>query len=432
MIGNGFRMRIILAIVLVSISGKNLIAQSELSQPRLRFYLSEDSTSYMGFAMLNQVWTRLIQNNPDINGLEESSDFDIGIRRSRLIFYTYLMDKVYMYTEIGSDGLTFNQSEKPQMSLYNAQTEFIVDKNKLQLGFGLSTWNGISRYNNSSAPKRLVLDNPVFTYPIAGIWDRFGRQLGVYAKGTVSKLNYRLSIAKPFLTGTESAISPKPTARKDDKWAYKGYLSWQFLDNEGQALHMTMNNLGRARIVNFGAGFYYHPDAMFAQTDQMTPDVSDIFLLSTDLFIDLPLKNGGAMTSYLGYFNYDFGENYLRAAGRMNVSTMDSELAIAQGTGNSEWEVGTGSIVRGELGYLFPKSIIKAQIQPFGAFTYKNFEALDEASTQFDFGINILQRGHNIKWTFQGSSRPIYAMVGEQNVVSETKWQFILQTQIFF
>ncbi|HKJ43258.1 MAG TPA: hypothetical protein VKA27_14270, partial [Sunxiuqinia sp.] len=168
-------------------SNKTLIAQRELSQPKLRYYLSEDSTSYAGVTLVNQVWTRLIQNNPDINGLDEPNDFDIGVRRSRLIFYTYLMDRVLLYTQIGSDGLTFNQSEKPQMSLYNAQTEFILKKNKLNVGFGLHTWNGISRYNNSSAAKRLVVDNPVFTYPVGGIWDRFGRQLGIYAKGTIAK-----------------------------------------------------------------------------------------------------------------------------------------------------------------------------------------------------------------------------------------------------
>lgn len=429
---NKLVLQIVFSIVLMSTCSKAIIAQSELTQPNLRYYLSEDKTSYAGIVLINQVWTRVIQNNPDINGVSEPSDFDIGIRRSRLVFYTSLKDKVLLFTQMGSDGLTFNNSEKPQFSLYNAHTEFFLKKDILHVGFGLHTWNGVSRYNNSNAVKRLVLDNPAFTYPIAGIWDRFGRQLGIYAKGTVDKLNYRVSLAKPFLTGVDSLATPDTEARANDNIAYKGYFSWQFFDKESQSHAVTMNNLGSSKMVNLGAGFYYHSDAMFSETNSDVIDISDIFLFSTDLFIDLPLRSGGAITSYLGYFNYDFGKNYLRSAGKMNVSMANKELAIPQGVGNSEWEVGTGSMVRGEFGYLFPGSLMKLQIQPYGAFTYKDFEALDEASAQFDLGVNILQHGHNIKWTFQGSSRPIYNWVAGQNVISDTKWQFTMQTQIFF
>lgn len=75
---------------------------------------------------------------------------------------------------------------------------------------------------------------------------------------------------------------------------------------------------------------------------------------------------------------------------------------------------------------------MNSRIQPFSAISYKNFEALDEASTQFDIGVNIMQMEHNIKWTFQGSSRPIYNLKDGSNVIADTKWQFIVQTQICF
>ena len=75
---------------------------------------------------------------------------------------------------------------------------------------------------------------------------------------------------------------------------------------------------------------------------------------------------------------------------------------------------------------------MKNRFQPYGAFTWKNFEALDEASLQYDFGINWLMSGHNLKWTLQYSTRPIYQMVNNKNVWTESKGQLILQTQIFF
>jgi hypothetical protein len=116
----------------------------------------------------------------------------------------------------------------------------------------------------------------------------------------------------------------------------------------------------------------------------------------------------------------------------MNVSKMAARLALPQGTGTSEWEVGTGHIIRGELGYLLPGTGMKNRLQPYAALTWKNFEALDEASLQYDAGINWLMYGHNIKWTLQYSSRPVYAIINSRNIINEYKGQVILQTQIHF
>lgn len=40
--------------------------------------------------------------------------------------------------------------------------------------------------------------------------------------------------------------------------------------------------------------------------------------------------------------------------------------------------------------------------------------ALDEASLQYDLGINWLIASHNLKWTAQYSSRPVYTMVANK------------------
>ena len=146
----------------------------------------------------------------------------------------------------------------------------------------------------------------------------------------------------------------------------------------------------------------------------------------------MPLRNNGAVTSYLGYYYYFFGPDYLRPMSKMNVSKLSVNLSLPQGAGNSEWEVGTGHIVRGEWGYLLPEKVFNSRLQPFGAFTYKNFEALDEASVQYDVGANLLMQGHNMKWTLQYSTRPIYREIEERQLIDEYKGQFILQTQIYF
>ena len=437
------------------------VAQDDVKMPNLRWYLSDDKSSYAGMLMVNQIWTRYIWNNPDYNGVEQYADIDLGIRRSRLIFYTSLMDRVFIYTQIGADNISYQTKQSPSIQLYNAETEFIFVKDKLHLGFGLNTWNGISRYSNNKLPEFLVVDNPGFAYPVGGTFDRNGRQLGIYAKGTLDKLHYRVSVVKPFEYGIDSVSSPITTERINENFALKGYFEWQFFDKENILFpYMTMNNLGRARMLNVGAGFYYHPEAMLveAEKDLSTVDpfladwlistgnehllpnfagyypsqISDIFLVAMDVFLDMPTKNKGAITSYLGYYYNFFGPSYLRSMGKMNVSKMDYAQALPQGPGNAEWEVGTGHIVRGEFGYLLPGNGLKNRFQPFGAATFKKFEALDEASFQFDAGINWLMYGHNLKWTLQYSSRPIYTEVDDQQLWTSSKGQVILQTQIYF
>ncbi len=438
-----------------------LFAQDELKQPNLRVNLSDDGSSYAGMVLVNQIWTRYNWNNPDVNGVKQYGDFDLGIRRSRVILYTYLFDRVFIYTQLAADNLTYRAPEKATVKLINAETEFIVSKDKLHIGFGLNTWNGVSRYNNSKLLEFLVVDNPGFAYPVGGTFDLAGRQLGIYAKGTISKLHYRISVVKPFETGLDSVSTPVTTERVNENFAVKGYFEWQFFDKENTLFpYMTMNNLGRRKMLNVGAGFYYHPEAMLvgAEKDLSTVDpylvallmqsgqeymikeladyypskISDVFLAAADVFLDMPTRRNGAITSYLGYYYYFFGPNYLRSMSTMNVSRMDPSLELPQGSGNAQWEVGTGHIVRGEFGYMLPGKGMKNRFQPYGAFTMKRFEGLDETSFQFDAGINWLMYGHNLKWTLQYSTRPIYTLENGKNLWTSSRGQLILQTQIYF
>ncbi len=449
-----------LALLLVAGSG-SLLAQDDKNIPKLKFNLTGDGSSYAGIMMNNQVWTRYIWNNPDKNGVEQYSDIDLGIRRSRLTFYASLMDRAMIFTQIGYDGMTYRSERKPGVNIYNVEAEYFLLGDALHLGFGFDAKNGISRYSSNKNFEFLVVDAPGFTSPVSGTFDDFGRQLGIFARGSVSRLNYRVSVTKPFEYGIDSVSSPVTTERINENFALKGYFDWQFFDTENAAFQqMTMNNLGRGKILNVGAGFYYHPEAMLveAEKDISTVDpfiaalliaagqydrlydmadyypsqISDIFVAAADVFIDMPTRQGGAVTGYFSYQYNFFGPNYLRSAGRMNVSKMSADDALPQGPGNAEWEVGTGHIVRGEFGYLLPGNGLKNRLQPYGAFTLKAFERLGEASAQFDAGINWLMYGHNLKWTLQYSSRPIYTEIDDQQMWTSSKGQVILQTQIYF
>jgi hypothetical protein len=122
---------VLLILVIAVLPFKSLVAQQDLNQPNLRWYLSDDKSSYAGIVTVNQIWTRYIMNNPDRLGVAQYPDYDIGIRRSRLIFYTYLMDKVFMYTQVGYDGNNYlsktraSRCSMPRLNIYFQKTSSI-------------------------------------------------------------------------------------------------------------------------------------------------------------------------------------------------------------------------------------------------------------------------------------------------------------------
>ena len=123
----------------------------------------------------------------------------------------------------------------------------------------------------------------------------------------------------------------------------------------------------------------------------------------------------------------------MRNLGIMNTGVVDFNFygtkALA-GVGNTQPMIGTGSIWYTQAGYLIPNKAEKpkVRIQPFAAFTYKNFEALDKASGQYDLGTNFFLDGHHAKITAQYSTRPVYTAVDK---IDSHKGEFILQLQIY-
>jgi hypothetical protein len=71
---------------------------------------------------------------------------------------------------------------------------------------------------------------------------------------------------------------------------------------------------------------------------------------------------------------------------------------------------------------------------PYVTGTYKSFEAIDEASLQYDLGLNYFINKHNAKVTLQYSTRPIYKYdTSQPNGIAQNglKGQFTLQTHLW-
>lgn len=431
--------------------------------------LSDDGSKYVRFLIWNQMWMRATENNPGtlgVDGLPQNSSTDIGIRRARFLAYAQVSPRFLILTHFGINNQTFTgggvpgggatgnpgnipvtvnpetgtgsangmSAKKPQMFFHDIWTEFKVTE-ELYIGSGLHYWNGISRMSSHSTLSFMAVDAPIFNWPLIELTDQFARQFGIYAKGQVSKWDYRVSLNKPFSVGGGGSFDEnreRPIAANvvNDNWASQGYIAYQFFETENNKLPFFVGSyLGTKKVFNIGGGWHHHGKATTSKNSDGTINYHDIALLGFDAFLDLPLNavKGTALTSYTVFYNYNFGPNYLRNIGIMNIGLGPG--TTQNGPGNAQPTIGTGNIIYSQAGYLLPKSILGdyGRLQPFGALTYKDFEYFDGSSFQYDLGINYYINGHQAKITFQYSNRPLF----ENYLKSGSANEFILQTHLF-
>ena len=430
----------------------------------LKLNLNPEGDKYVRFILWNQIWLRNTEMNPGTMVSDEATKntWNIGNRRLRALAYAQITKRYMVLMHFGINNQTFinggapgttgtggyGNGKKPQMFFHDAWNEYAVvlpgeaGKFSLSLGAGLHYYMGLSRMTMASTLNFLTVDSPIFTWPLIDNSDQFARQMGMFAKGKYGKFEYRFSLNKPFATNLAPVDVTNPAARVavdnngNPKFSKAGYVEYQFLDSESNLLPFKVGSyLGTKRVFNLGAGFYHQKDGTRTSVNSQI-EKHDIALYAVDAFADLPLgnaKNKMALSAYAGFYNYNFGPNYLRNLGIMNVGSNDpnfiGDKAIA-GAGNLQPMIGSGNIYYLQAGLLLPSNADKPKIriQPFAAYTNKNFKALENSSSQFDIGANWFIDGHHAKLTTQYSTRPTYTSASAE---PKSKGEFILQFQIY-
>ena len=232
---------------------------------------------------------------------------------------------------------------------------------------GLHYWNGISRMTSHSTLNFMAVDAPIFNWPLIELTDQFARQFGFYAKGTLGKLNYRMALNKPFSVGAggrydEATDRPIAFNAINDHWATQGYFDYQFWDTESNKLpYFVGSYLGTKRVFNLGFGWHQHRDATSSKNAAGVTQSHSISLLGLDAFLDMPLNKstGTALTVYSVYYHYDFGPNYIRNVGIMNVGF--GAGSSQNGPGNAQPMIGTGQIFYTQGGFLLPEKNLRRQ-----------------------------------------------------------------------
>jgi hypothetical protein len=423
------------------------------------YKINEEGTHYIQATFLNQTWVRTNENNRGtlVDGTNQNSTFDIGLRRTRMQIFGQINERAFIYFQFGQNNFNamYNASSNRKVAAFfhDALCEFKVSGgNQLKLGGGLTIANGLSRFSQPSIGTIMTMDVPVFAQTTVDQTDQFSRKLSIYARGQIKQFDYRIALSDPFPITSNGATTPAignnaSFSTNSRNKQFQGYFIWQFFDNEGHTTpYMAGTYLGTKKIFNLGTGVIYQKNALWHQSINQTDTLikhDNLLLLAIESYLDLPLNKAKAtaISAYAGLFMTNYGKNYLRYNGLMNPANgtiLNANNSIAgQGPtyGNALPMFGTGKVFYGQFGYLLPKNWLKnnGQLMPYASTTIAKYDRMQGLNTcTMNAGVNWLLNGHKTKISFDWQNRPTYKLAGNQVLNDQRKNCFIIQYQIYF
>jgi len=411
---------------------------SSAQSDKLKINLDESGKTYIKASVRGQFWSRYNDMNPGttINGEAVTNKVDFSIRRLRMGISAQLSPKLYVYSLFGGNNINLSNEKTFAFDVLDLNVEYAFS-DEFALGIGESSWDGLSRWTTRSSKSLMSLDAPLFSLLTVDKNDDLARGLGIWAKGQIGKIDYVLSIKSPVSYGVKAKEGKTDFALNNPRMRTSAYVKYEFLDNESNKTAYSGGAgtyIGEKRVLNLGAGFLYQPK-MTSSLYNGVENHYDFKNWATELFYDAPINTdkGTAVTSYLGYFDTDFGPNYIRNLGANDYTSGGTSF---NGSGNDFPMMGTGSTLFFQLGFLMPKNFLgkektTAKLQPNIAVQYSEFEALNQSMLVYDIGVNIFLKGHANKLTLNYQNRPVYLAntLGELKV-NERKGQVVLQYQI--
>ena len=411
----------------------------------LKTYLSPDSSLFIKFNFVAQTWLRYNQSNPGttVNGELEPYTTDVGIRRVRVVMSGQILPRVFVFLQFGQNSFSYLSQRKTGAFFHDVTVDYALIRKKLFLGAGLNGWNGPSRFANSAASSILGVDLPLYQEVTNDVNDQNLRKLGVYAKGKLGKLDYRLAVGKPFVTqtsGSSEVLNRNSTfSARYPQAETHGYASYQFWDQEGNAGSGQVGSyLGKKRVFNIGAGFVHQGNAMWNTTAAGDTVTHALQLFAADVFYDAPVNAalGNAITAYACYSHYDFGPNYLKNAGAMNPANgVKTGQGSFNGAGNNFAMLGTGNVLYAQAGYLFKRDLLGrlGTLQPYASTEYARYDRLADPMTLHNVGVNWLLAGNSSKLTLGYQNRPVFTAQTNGDLKSTARrGELIMQYQVAF
>lgn len=376
------------ASILTTIGLSNLHAQfASEYDGGMTIKLNPEGNKYIRFMFWGQTWFQ------DYEGKHQNDGF--SVKRARIMAYSQVNDRFMIVTHFGANGIYDNnlspmgKSTDVSLFLHEMYGQYKVTDN-LHIGTGLANIGGISRGNGQGTINMLTLDNNRADASTLGLSDQFGSHLGIFAKGRLGKLNYRLQLSDAITNTLDGNSNTKlengeekylgKAILQEGKYAISGYFDYQFLDQESNMLPPRVGTyLGTKKVFNIGAGFFNQNKAIVKKENEQLIG-KNVTHIAVDAFYDAPIGQTASITAYAKFQNSKMGDGYLQG----NV-------------------VGNGNQFSGHVGYLLPKKIkegegqFRNRIQPYVAYSYRDFKGLIKPANELKLGGNWYVDGQNAK-----------------------------------
>ncbi|UKN01357.1 hypothetical protein K6119_16645 [Paracrocinitomix mangrovi] len=391
------------SIVILTVSANNVKAQTspDIYKGGLKVNLNDDGSKY--FRLIS--WAQIQAIYADGAG-SANSNVTLNLRRARVLMYSQISKKFLILTHFGLNSLNRNTLSPTgtgpgsQLFFHDVWGQYSIGENHA-VGAGLHYFNGISRLNNQSTLNMMTLDNNRQSWATIGLSDQFARHLGVFGKGSIGKLQYRLAIndaltntldtRDPVYGGSAVYAGKKLIGSRTAGFTYAGYFEYQFLDKESNFLPYKVGTyVGKKKVLNLGAGFFLHPNGSVIMTDTLgTLAGENVGIFAGDVFFEYPIgSNNSAISAYATFQYNNYGRDYLYSA------------------------YGTGNMIYGHLGYVVPGKAEKPRLQPYVSYALNSYDASPDNRTVLGVGTNLYLTGHHSKLTLEYQRQQFGTTVG--------------------
>lgn len=400
-------------------------------QNKLRINFDESGKTYIKAAVRANFWARHYQTNPNstMNGEQINQITDFSIRRLRINFEAQLTPKLFFYSNLGNNDINSVTQRNVRFDPLDMYIEYTFAP-EFAVGMGEIGW-GASRGTMRSSKSMMGLDTPLFSLFTVNKNDDLARNLGAFAKGRIGQWNYVFTIKNPLKMTNETKEGVVDFAKNATRKQYSAYLKYDFFDVESNKTSYSGGAgtyIGTKKMLNVAIGSVYQ-SRMMSELEKGQVKYYDYRNFSTEVFLDMPIsERNSAITTYIAYFNTDFGRNYIRQVGANDLADNVKTPSHLSLSGNDFPMMGTGNTFFFQGGYLLPKSEKYSwRIQPHLSIQHSNFEALKDPMTVYDVGLNVFFKGHDRKLTLSYQNRPVFDLNSE---VSSRKGMVVLQYQV--
>ncbi|MDA8169089.1 MAG: selenite/tellurite reduction operon porin ExtI [Nitrospiraceae bacterium] len=324
---------------------------------------------------------------------KQGDSTDLFFRRNRLTFWMHGTSRygaIVQLEYVGErnvDDLIVNDVPGSSFSVLDAyfmadfSNEFRVyaGKQKIQL----------TRENLEDCFVPLSLDRSLFIYTL-----KHSRDTGVVVWGNLPniKSQYRVEVSK----GNDDNNSPQSSLM------YTARFHVSLWDPE-YAYGYKGTYLGKKKVLTFGAGAQFEPDAVYDNTVTHT-GAKTYYAWTADAFMEYPLAKGtSAVTLSAAYLDESFNGAYRGSNPDPNSVGQDGE--------KNGWYV--------KAAYLLPRRLGPGQVQPFVRYEqwkYADlFNVFDQRIDWTGAGVNYLIDGQNLRVTVQYSRTDFNKEVNPQS-----------------